>query len=57
MSEEKTAVEKVHFHLYLDKDTAEWLRQEKRENYMPISASVALAVREYRRRREDAEAS
>jgi len=43
---------KVHFHLYLDADTAAWLRQEKLENYMPISATVALAVREYRKARE-----
>ena len=41
--------EKVHFHLYLDTDTAAWLRREREENYMPISASVALAVREYRK--------
>ena len=43
---------KVHFHLYLDADTAAWLRQEKLENYIPISATVALAVREYRKARE-----
>lgn len=49
--------EKVHFHLYLDTDTADWLRQEKKDNYMPISATVALAVRDYRKKREeDAEA-
>lgn len=43
---------KVHFHLYLDQSTADWLRQEREDNFMPVSASVALAVREYRKNRE-----
>jgi len=51
----KPKKEKVHFHLYLDKEIADWLRKQREENYMPHSASVALAVRDYRKRQDQDE--
>jgi len=51
----KEKKEKVHFHLYLDKEIADWLRRQREENYMPHSASVALAVRDYRKRQDQDE--
>ena len=50
-----TKESKIHFHLYLDVDTAAWLRKQREENFMPISTSVALAVREYRLKKAQAE--
>ena len=50
-----TKESKIHFHLYLDADTAAWLRQQREENFMPISTTVALAVRDYRLKKDQAE--
>ena len=47
-----TVAPKVHLHLYLDADTAAWLRKEREDNFMPISTTIALAVREYRKQKD-----